>query len=120
MVVKEVNIFLKCIYVPNEDSIPNNLENESTKFFNTIMNDTDEDNTHKLTVGDFNVALNHEADTVGYLHIKNPNSREILIRKMNLCNLIDIWRERNPLSKQYTFNKKKLKNILEPDLTISW
>ena len=111
MVVKGMNILFKCIYAPHEDSIPKNIENESTKFFNTIMDDTDEDKyTHKLTVGDFNVALNHEADTVGYLHINNPDSRELLITKMNLCNLIDVWRECNPVSKQYTFNKKQTKN----------
>ena len=75
------------------------------------MDDTDEEvYAHKFTVGDFNVALNHDADTAGYLHINNPNSRELLIRKMNLCNLVDIWRERNPLGRQYTFNKKQTKN----------
>ena len=67
------------------DSIPNDPENESIKFFNTIMDDTDEDvYAHKLTIGDFDVALNHDADTVGYLHINNPNSKELLIRKINL------------------------------------
>ena len=29
---------------------------------------------------------------------------------MNLCNLVDIWRECNPLSRQYTFSKKQTKN----------
>ena len=53
-------------------------ENESTKFFNTIMDDTD---AHKFTVGDFNMAPNHATDTVGYLHINNPNSRELLSKK---------------------------------------
>ena len=95
MVVKGKKVLLKCIYAPNEDSIPNDLENESTKFFNMIMDDTDEEvYEHKFTLGDFNVALNHDTDTAGYLHINNPNSRELLIRKMHLNNMVDIWRER--------------------------
>ena len=64
MVIKGKKVLLKFIYAPNKDSIQNDPENESTKFFNTIMDDTDEDvYAHKLTVGDFNVARNHDADT---------------------------------------------------------
>ena len=74
MVVSGKKVLLKCIYAPNEDSVPDDLENESTKFFNTVMDDTDEEVfEHKFTVGDFNVALNHDTDTTGYLHINNPN-----------------------------------------------
>ena len=43
MVIKGKKVLLKCIYAPNEDSIPNDPENESTIFFNTIMDDTDEE-----------------------------------------------------------------------------
>ena len=44
LVVKGVNVLIKCIYALNKDSIPDNLGNESTKFFNTIMENTDEEN----------------------------------------------------------------------------
>ena len=47
---------------------------------------------------------------VGYLHVNNPNSREFMIRKMSLSNLIDIWRTINPNCRQYTFNKKQTRN----------
>ena len=54
-------------------------DNESKTFFQTVFDDTNEEEfTHKITVGDFNVALNHDYDTSGYLHINNPNSREYL------------------------------------------
>ena len=67
------------------------------------MDDTDEDiNTHKFTIGDYNVALNPDTDTVRYLHI---NSRVILTRKINLCNLAHY-----PMRRKYTFNKKQAKN----------
>ena len=57
--------------------------------------------THKITLGDFNVALCHTYDTSGYLHVNNPNSRDYLTR-----NIVDIWRLKNPKSRQYTFGKK--------------
>ena len=38
--VKDKTVLIKCIYAPNEDSNPNDENNESTKFFKTIMNDT--------------------------------------------------------------------------------
>ena len=75
------------------------------------MDDTGEDAyLHKFTVGDYNIALNPNLDTSGYLHIHNHNSREFLVRTINLCNLVDIWRLRNPNTRQYTFNKKQTKN----------
>ena len=81
------------------------------------MDDTDEEVfEHKFTVGDFFVALNHDTDTTGYLHINNPNTREVLIRKMHLNNMVDIWRERNPLSRQYPFSKKQTKNYTRAQL----
>ena len=53
MVVKGTAVLLKCIYAPNEDSNPDDTENESTLFFNTIMDDTGKEiYTHKFTVGD--------------------------------------------------------------------
>ena len=86
---------------------PNDTNNESTAFFQTVFDDLKEDQfTHKIIVGDYNIVLNHAADTLGYLHINNPNSRDHLTRKIELCNMVDIWRLKNPNGKQYTFNKK--------------
>ena len=45
----------------------NDPEHESTAFFKRVFDDTNEDQfTHKVIVGDYNVALNHTADTLGY------------------------------------------------------
>ena len=52
-------------------------ENESDMFFKEVFDDSNEEKfTHKITVGNFNVALNHTNDTLGYLHVNDPNSRE--------------------------------------------
>ena len=48
-------------------------ENESRVFFQKVFDDTNEDKyTHKITLGDFNIAPSHTYDTSGYLHINNP------------------------------------------------
>ena len=80
-------------------------------FFQTVMDDTDEDKyVHKFIVGDYNIALNPDLDISGYLHINNPNSRDFPTRKIYLCNLFDVWKNRNPNCTQYTFNKQQTKN----------
>ena len=80
-------------------------------FFQKVFDDTNEDKyTHKITLVDFNIALNHTYDTSGYLHINNPNSRDYLTGKIKQGNLTDIWKLKNPKSRQYTFGKKQTKN----------
>ena len=102
---------VKCIYAPNDNMNFIGPDNESKAFFKEVFDDSDEDKyTHKLIEGDFNVALSHTNDTLGYLQVNNPNSREYLTRQAKLCNLEDIWRLKNPSSRQYTFSKKQTIN----------
>ena len=72
--------------------------------------------THKAIIGDYNIALNHNADTLGYLHINNPSSRDYLTRTIDLCNLVNIWRLKIPNSRKYTFNKKQTNNYTRAQL----
>ena len=75
--VKDELVLVKCIYAPNKDMNPNDQNNESTAFFQKDFDDANKDQfTHKVIVGAYNVAINHAADTLGYLHINNPNSRD--------------------------------------------
>ena len=105
--VKNESVQVKCIYAPNNDINLSGRENESRVFFQKVFDDTNENKyTHKITLGDFNIALNHMYNTSGYLHINNPNSRDYPTRKIEQCNLTDIWRLKNPKSKQNTFGKK--------------
>ena len=102
-------ILPKCIYTLNEDSKPEDEEHESTCFFRTVFNDDNEDGyEHKVITGDFNVALKHNKDMCGYLHVYNPHSKDKM--KMNLGSLVDIWRERNPTGRQFTFDKRQERN----------
>ena len=66
---------------------------------------------HRMITRDYNVALKHDIDTSGYLHVNNPNTREFVMRQANLSNLI-----RNPDSRQYTFHKRQAKNYTKPRL----
>ena len=45
------------------------------KFFKIIVDvSLDLDYNISIMVGDFNVALDHNNDTLGYLHVNNPNT----------------------------------------------
>ena len=46
LVIKDVKVLIKCIYTPNKDSNPNDIQNESTVFLKTIMDKTGEDILH--------------------------------------------------------------------------
>ena len=104
---------MKCTYAPNVDARPEDkIEDkgevhEIRQFFRTVFNDENEDGyVYKIITGDFNVALEHEKYMSGYIYVNNPHSREIMKRKIKLCGLVGIWRERNPIGKEFTFNKR--------------
>ena len=60
--------------------------------------------------GDFNVAPDPNKDTLGYLHINNPNSRHFIERMKALCMLTDVFRHKNPELRKYMFSKGQAKN----------
>ena len=58
--VKNESVLVKCIYAPNPDMNLTGPDNESKTFFQKVFDDTNENNfTHKISTGDFNVSLNH-------------------------------------------------------------
>ena len=81
------------------------------------MNDADEERfNHRIIAGDYNVAIRHNEDTSGYLHVDNPNTRDFLTRQASRSNLVDIWRIRNPDVRQYTFHKRQARNYTKARL----
>ena len=86
-------------------------EKYSDKFFKTIFDDmTDIDYDVTIMVGDFNVAPNHNKDTLGYLHVNNPNTRLFIERMKSLNMLTDAFRHKYPDLKKYSFSKKQARN----------
>ena len=57
-----------------------------------------------------NVAPDPNMDTLGYLHINNPNSRYFIERMKALSMLTDVFRHKNPELRKYTFSKGQAKN----------
>ena len=106
-------VLIKCCYAPNEDSPALDSENEnySSEFLREIFDDSDDsDYDIIMMAGDFNVAPDPNKDTLGYLHINNPNSRYFIERMKALCMLTDVFRHKNPELRKYMFSKGQAKN----------
>ena len=61
-------------------------------------------------VGDFNVAPDHNKDTLGYLHVNNPNTRLFIERMKSLNMLTDAFRHKHPDLRKFSFSKKQARN----------
>ena len=109
---------MKCCYAPNKDMTNNETDNYSNIFFKSVFDDSlDSEYDVTIMVGDFNVAPDHNMDTMGYLHINNINSRQFIDRMKSLNMLTDAFRHKHPDLQQYSFNNKK-KITPELDSTI--
>ena len=107
-VVNTAKILIKCCYAPNKDMTCNGPNNYSNIFYKTVFDDAlDSEYEVTLMVGDFNVAPDHNMDTMGYLQTNNPNSRRFIDRMKSLNMLTDVFRHKHPDLRQYTFGKKK-------------
>ena len=73
-------------YAPNEDK-------ESRAFLESVFQDSDYDSfQHIIYAGDWNVPLNHELDTSGYLHTYNNEAGKYIKSRMVTNKLADVWR----------------------------
>ena len=67
--MKDKKYLLNCLYVPNED-MRETLQH--AQFYEEVFDDRMYgDFNHILYAGDYNVALNYDLDTCGYLNINN-------------------------------------------------
>lgn len=94
----EKKILLEGLYGPNIDS-PDFYESQ-------VFRKIEEwEPSFSIFVGDWNVALNKNLDTKNYLQDNNPNRRQVIKDKMQEHNLVDIFRDLNPDSKIFTWQK---------------
>lgn len=59
---------------------------------------------HVILSGDFHLVLNKNLDTMNYVHMNNPKSRQEVLNLMDNFNLKDIYRSNNPESRIFTSN----------------
>ena len=92
-------------------------ENYSDRFFKTIFDErTDIDYDVTIMVGDFNVAPDHNKDTLGYLKVDHPNTRLFIERMKSLNMLTDTFRHKHPDLRKFSFNKKQARNYTKAHL----
>ena len=91
-------ILLEGLYGPNGDS-PLFYENE-------VFGKIEVWNPHhSIFVGDWNLVMEQNIDTLNYQTINNPLARGEIIRKMAENNLIDIFRELHPTAKTFSWKQ---------------
>merc|ERR1711888_429597 len=115
----DTKVLIKCCYAPNGDMTPldSESENYSDIFFITVFDDRyDIDFDVTLMVGDFNVAPDHNKDTLGYFHVNNPNTRLFIERMKSLNMLTDVFRQKNPDLHKFSFSKKQARNYTKARL----
>ena len=86
------------VYGPNSDD-PN--------FYKKLSKDIDkslgEETMPIIIAGDFNLTLNQSMDNFNYIRENNTSAKEAVKNIMSDKGLIDIYRDRNPVSRRYTW-----------------
>ena len=92
--IAEYSYCIANIYAPNTDDV---------NFFNYIFNQIrDMDCVYVIVGSDFNVALNSKMDRSAYVEY-NTGNRERIIQEIQEKNLIDVYREKHPEKKVFTW-----------------
>lgn len=79
---------------------------DSPTYFNKLFDKIENAaNENVVVAGDINVALIPKLDTSNYVGQNKPYARKAIYEKMDLLNLVDVWRETHPTKRQYTWRK---------------
>ena len=92
-----ITLLVTNIYGPN---------NDSPQFFGKIFNLTSEENENRIIIGDFNTVLDKLNDRKGEL-CNNEKSKETILDAMEKHMYTEIWRDRNPGVKQFSYYRKR-------------
>ena len=113
----EEQFILINVYAPNKDS---------PDFFKNVFSLAEAMEGHRIFAGDFNLVLDPEMDRKSNVTVKsNSKSAEFLKEYMSENSIIDVWRERNPQSRYYTWTVRKdkasrLDMFLIENSALSW
>jgi exonuclease III len=81
---------------------------------NYFLNINHFDNSSVIIAGDWNVVQDYRVDTVNYIGENNPKSKLEIHQMINSMDLVDVWRDKHPGVKRYTWrgpNKKNRVNL---------
>ena len=91
-------ITLANLYGPNDDK---------PQFFNNIREKCMVyDNDLTIYCGDWNLVIDPDIDTVNYLHVNNPRSRQTVLKFLDEDNFIDVWRVYHEQEKGFTWSRR--------------
>ena len=99
LVAQTFSLIIASIYAPNRDT---------PEFFQTIEQYLDEfgDDTPIVLGGDWNLVLEQERDSYNYKRLNNVRARRKVLNMIKKYELIDVFRERCPTAKRYTWRVK--------------
>ena len=84
------------LYAPNKDT---------PEFFRTIEHEIECRSENRIIMGDFNLVLNESMDRSCNSNNNNKKAAIVVHELMSQHQLIDIWRIRNPQTREYTWHK---------------
>ena len=97
-------LLLGSVYFPTRENVQRQVD-----FLDKIDNcisDLYSDNYSLILGGDFNLILNEKLDYMGSARIFRSNFTKQLVVFLRKYDLIDIWRKRNPGTRNYTFRQR--------------
>ena len=81
--------------------------NDNEYFFEKLNEYVDSfDHEYCIICGDLNVTLDPTKDTYNYVGLTNPKARDSLLKVMDTCSLVDIYRYSYPECRRYTWRRK--------------
>jgi exonuclease III len=87
------------IYAPNADE---------ADFYECLFTDIASYNaTNVLVAGDYNLVLDIDLDKSGGQRRTNNKSQQCVLRQMEVLDLCDIWRIKNPSTREYIWRRRK-------------
>ena len=94
-----MEILFANIYAPNDDN---------TEFYENLFKEIGEYNIENIVLGgDFNLVLDVTSDKVGGQPRTNEKARSVVLKYMENLEFCDIWRVRNPETREYTWRRRK-------------
>ena len=97
--IKGLKVLLVNIYAPNEDS---------PDFFKHVLCEVSSKGATNIIIGgDFNLVLDLKIDKNGGRPSTNNNAQKYLIEQMDVLDMVDIWRLKNPKLLEYTWCRRK-------------